>query len=107
MRVSVTDGLNTARPNKFVFRILDLNLHLVKNEALDVFPMMTSTITPNQLLVIPSDWRPTREISYIVKRMPTQGRLMYRDVNSQRILELKNFTQSQVQYYIVRYLNIL
>ena len=96
MRVSVSDGLNTARPQMFTFRILDLSLLLVRSKALDVFPMSKTPLTDANLIVAPADWRATREISYVVKRPPRQGRLLYRDVNSDKIVAIRNFTQSQV-----------
>ena len=82
MRVTATDGLNSAAPVHFRFRVRDVSLHLVRNEALDVFPMMQTPLRQSSLLVVSSDWDPRREITYIVKRGPGHGRLLYRDLNS-------------------------
>lgn len=51
IRFSITDGLNTGKTFPFRVRIKDISVHLVRNEALDVFPMMQSPVTPDELLV--------------------------------------------------------
>ena len=104
MRVTVSDGLNTARPEIFHIRIKDVFIHLVRNNALDVFPMMQTPLTSEHLLVTPSDQSDLREIVYRVKRPPSHGRLLYKDPTSNHVmLEVKNFTQSQLNSSSILY----
>ena len=102
MEVTLSDGLNSAKPAFFRIRIRDVALALSRNEALDVFPMMRAPLTPDHLLVLPSDQNPDREINFIVKREPIHGRLLYREdplgyaAMSPEMREVRNFTQRQV-----------
>ena len=102
MKVTLSDGLNTAKTAFFRIRIRDVSLRLARNEALDVFPMMRAPLTPDHLLVLPSDHDPEREIAFIVKRDPNHGRLLYRHDpyeypgSDEDMREVRNFTQRQV-----------
>jgi hypothetical protein len=98
----LTDGLNTAPPFAFRVRVSDVNLHLVRNEALNVFPMMQTPLTKKYLLIAASDFNPEREIVFVVKRGPRQGRMLFRD-QSNRLVETRNFTQRQVNASSVYY----
>ncbi len=82
-----------------------MNLHLVRNEALNVFPMMQTPLTSSHLLVSSTDCSPDREITFTVRRGgPSQGRILYRDsVMHNRMIETRNFTQRQVNESSIYY----
>ena len=93
----MTDERNTVPPFSVRVRVTDVNLRLVRNEALNVFPMMQTAITPAHLLVACSDSDPDREVRFDVGRGgPRNGRILIRE-SPRRLVEARNFTQGQVR----------
>ena len=98
----MTDQRNTVPPFSVRVRVTDVHLRLLRNEALNVFPMMQTAVTPDHLLVAPSDADPDRRVSFTVVRGPRNGRILVREEEESgsrhrgRLVEAGNFTQAQV-----------
>eukprot|EP00094_Tigriopus_californicus_P012169 TCALIF_11761-PA protein Name:"Similar to CSPG4 Chondroitin sulfate proteoglycan 4 (Homo sapiens)" AED:0.07 eAED:0.06 QI:0/0.64/0.33/0.86/1/1/15/679/2482 len=103
MKVTLSDGLNTAKAEYFRIRVKDVSLRLSQNEALDVFPMMQTALTSDHLLVVSSDFNPKREITFIVKREPQHGRVLFKDPRSNDMVPVRNFTQAHINGSLVFY----
>ena len=114
LRLQLSDGLNKGQEIQFRIRIKELNIRLRNHEQLDVFPMTQSPIRTQHLLVITSDYelphnqtlesrlsrKSRREILYLVTSPPKLGVLLKRNFiereNERNLLEVKNFTQNDV-----------
>ena len=95
LRLTMTDERNTVPPFSVRVRVTDVTLQLVRNEALNVFPMMQTAITAAHLLVSCSDSDPDREVRFAMSRGPRNGRILLRE-SPRRLVETRNFTQRQV-----------
>lgn len=79
----------------FEVEVKEVKLHLVRNAALQVFPMMQSSIQADNLLVITNDFDDERDIHFIIRRFPDQGRILVKNDRG-ALIQAVNFTQNHI-----------
>ncbi|XP_059478684.1 chondroitin sulfate proteoglycan 4-like isoform X2 [Neocloeon triangulifer] len=95
--VSLTDGVN-ADPGQHLVNVTvkKLQLKLVRNARLHVFPMLRQGIGAKHLLTLSSDPNPPqRHITYTIKSAPTLGRIVLETAKG-RVLRVMSFSQRDV-----------
>ena len=94
--LTVSDGVKITGVLSFAITAQKVKLHLVGTgpSHLHVFPMRRQILTPNQLLALSSDSR--RPVSYIIKSLPSLGRLMIDSLPPGNPRSAMNFTQRDI-----------
>ena len=94
--LTVSDGVKTTGVLSFAITAQKVMLHLAGKgpSHLHVFPMRRQILTRNQLLVLPSDTR--RPVFYVIKSLPSLGRLMIDSLPPGNPRTAMNFTQRDI-----------
>ncbi|XP_043231633.1 chondroitin sulfate proteoglycan 4-like [Amphibalanus amphitrite] len=100
--VTVSDGVHRTPPERLTVLVERLQLRLVANTRLHVFPMMQQSITKGHLLVGTNDPRTPRTITYSVIRKPRLGKIT-REQPDGSTVEVSWFTQQDLNRSLVLY----
>ncbi|KAF0299834.1 Chondroitin sulfate proteoglycan 4 [Amphibalanus amphitrite] len=100
--VTVSDGVHRTPAERLTVLVERLQLRLVANTRLHVFPMMQQSITKGHLLVGTNDPRTPRTITYSVIRKPRLGKIT-REQPDGSTVEVSWFTQQDLNRSLVLY----
>lgn len=93
----VSDGESTTDQINFNVSTKLVEIYLINNQNLHIFPMLKKLITSDILLAVTSDHTTSRSksIAFVVRTLPKLGKLMLEDASGKTV-EVDRFTQADV-----------
>lgn len=101
-----TDGEATSDVTIFNVTAKSVEILLINNDDLHIFPMLRKQITEDLLLAVTSDFTTSRgkSITYNIKKSPELGKLLLQD-NLGNYNEVQRFSQAEVNESRIWYLH--